>query len=690
MVRTYVKKKTYPEVEEEDMKKAMQLVLEEKLSVRQAAEVCGVKHTTLFYRMKKIKIEPSDLDNPRPTQLKFSVPIKKFASKYSSNQVFSEVEENLLEEYLIKSSSMHYGLTYFHIRTLAYEYATHLGRCPKHWEEKKRAGVEWMKGYMKRHNKLSLRKPENTSLARTVNFNKENVEAFQNNLAQVYEKYKFTPDKIYNLDETGVMTVVQAPKVVAHKGAKQVGQISSGERGSLITMCAIISATGNTVPPVFIFPRARLHDTLMNGSVPGSIGLANSPSSGWMTNELFIDVLNHLIKHTNCTKDSPILLIMDNHETHCHLNAILLARENGIIILTIPPHCSHRLQPLDVCVLGPFKRHLATTQNDWLLSNPGKKIAIHDLPALAAVAYDLSFTRKNIISSFKECGIWPFSRSVFTDEDYIYSGPTTPHSQTDLSSPARPISTAVTAQLPTCSEPFQRNEAGPSCSGDQISPGPELVRPYPQALAVAATNAAKTARKKGKSRIWTSTPEKNRLEEELRKKEQEKLKKEERKKIREIKAKRKLEMTEEKKSKKLKKSRPSQRLKYDDSTDTDTEVKYMEGYDSPFSESEDESIAENEKISILLEKYYAIYYDLNWYLGRVLDFPDEGFTKIKFLKQGLGESYEWPKHDDIQTIQNKFIFYGPLKIIGNGPFLIDERCKRRIIVKYRSIKNKQI
>lgn len=83
---------------------------------------------------------------------------------------------------------MHHGLTYFHIRTLAYEYATHLRQCPKHWEEKKRAGVEWIKGYMKRHNKHSLRKPENTSLARTVNFSKENVEAFQNNLAQVYEK----------------------------------------------------------------------------------------------------------------------------------------------------------------------------------------------------------------------------------------------------------------------------------------------------------------------------------------------------------------------------------------------------------------------------------------------------------------------------------------------------------------------
>lgn len=43
--------------------------------------------------------------------------------------------------------------------------------------------------------------------------------------------------------------------------------------------------------------------------------------------------------------------------------------------------------------------------------------------------------------------------------------------------------------------------------------------------------------------------------------------------MREIKAKRKLEMMEEKKTKKLKKSWPLHRLKYDDSTDIDTEVK---------------------------------------------------------------------------------------------------------------------
>lgn len=47
-------------------------------------------------------------------------------------------------------------------------------------------------------------------------------------------------------------------------------------------------------------------------------------------------------------------------------------------------------------------------------------------------------------------------------------------------------------------------------------------------------------------------------------------------------------------------------------------------------------------------------------------FPDVVQTKIKFLKLGLGDAYNWPK-DDIQVVRNKFIFYRPIHLIGNEP-----------------------
>ena len=75
-----------------------------------------------------------------------------------------------------------------------------------------------------------------------------------------YNSWKFIAERVYNIDKTGVSTIVQSPNTVAQIGTKQVGQAVSGERGTMITECMINNSVGNTVPSVCIFPRARLHD----------------------------------------------------------------------------------------------------------------------------------------------------------------------------------------------------------------------------------------------------------------------------------------------------------------------------------------------------------------------------------------------------------------------------------------------
>ena len=42
--------------------------------------------------------------------------------------------------------------------------------------------------------------------------------------------------------------------------------------------------------------------------------------------------------------------ILDNHESHLSIPLIYYCRDNGVILLTLPPHCSHRLQSLDLSV----------------------------------------------------------------------------------------------------------------------------------------------------------------------------------------------------------------------------------------------------------------------------------------------------------------------------------------------------
>jgi hypothetical protein len=91
-------------------------------------------------------------------------------------------------------------------------------------------------------------------------FNKTNAMEFFDNYEHAFKSLKFTADRVYNIDETGESTVVQSPNIV-----DQIGTKHFGARGTMITVCMIINSVGNTVPPVFIFPRARLHDSLMLG-----------------------------------------------------------------------------------------------------------------------------------------------------------------------------------------------------------------------------------------------------------------------------------------------------------------------------------------------------------------------------------------------------------------------------------------
>ena len=52
----------------------------------------------------------------------------------------------------------------------------------------------------------------------------------------------------------------------------------------------------------------------------------------------------------------PILLIYDGHGSHETSELCHLAQDNNIILFCLPPHTTHKLQPLDVGVFGPFQR----------------------------------------------------------------------------------------------------------------------------------------------------------------------------------------------------------------------------------------------------------------------------------------------------------------------------------------------
>ena len=161
------------------------------------------------------------------------------------------------------------------------------------------------------------------------------------------EKYNFPPENIYNIDESGLSVVQKRPqKILATKGRKQVGALSSAERGQHLTVVCCMNAMGTFVPPAFIFPRKRMKNELMDNAPMGS--KAYCQLNGWMCSEIFVQWLEHFVHYTKASNENKVLLLLDGHSSHKSLEVLQYAKDNGVILFCFPAHCTHRLQPLDV------------------------------------------------------------------------------------------------------------------------------------------------------------------------------------------------------------------------------------------------------------------------------------------------------------------------------------------------------
>ncbi|KAF2887142.1 hypothetical protein ILUMI_19031 [Ignelater luminosus] len=341
-------------------------------------------------------------------------------------------------------------------------------------------------GFMKRHTDLSLRKPESTSLCRSMAFNKPVIYDFFNKYTSVLQKHKFNAEQIWNLDETGITTVMRSVKIVSAEGTKQVGQIASSERESAIRQN--------------IYLTDHQQDLLGN-------------KSRWMTSELFPEVLKHIVDHTYCSAVNKILLLVDNHESHISVEAIRYYKSNGITLLSFPPHTTHRLQPLDVGIYAPFKTHLATAFNDLMLAHPGQAITLRHIGNLSNKAYQNAFSIKSIKSAFKKTGLWPLDWLIFTESDFAASSvtdkPLDVDEQKPASTPEISYTELSTTQSKKLSEENHFNPDRPSTLGQDSNnsvnntrgPSLEELCPYPKA------DMSKKRTGKSKSTVYTDSPE---------------------------------------------------------------------------------------------------------------------------------------------------------------------------------------
>ena len=250
-------------------------------------------------------------------------------------------------------------------------------------------------------------------------FTKENVD----NFFDVYEvemaKIKFNPTRLFNVDETGI-TIVQhkTSQVIGRKGKRQVATLSSAERGHLITVVTCMSASGQHMPPKIIWPRKNMKKELMNGTPPGCTYSCHE--SGWIQTESFTEWFMEFIKWACPTEENPAILVLDGHYSHTrNLEVILEARKSFVSIVCLPPHCTHRMQPLDKSFMSPFKTYYAQSIEQWLKHNPGRRVTIYQIGEIFGQAFLKAATYQTAVNGFRATGLFPVNRNYFNEADFL-------------------------------------------------------------------------------------------------------------------------------------------------------------------------------------------------------------------------------------------------------------------------------
>lgn len=136
------------------------------------------------------------------------------------------------------------------------------------------------------------------------------------------------------------------------------------------------------------------------------------------------------------------------------------------MLLCLPAHCTHHLQPLDVAFFGPLRKHYNCALTQWLRQNPGRTVTIYQVSKLFSTAYEKAATIEIALSGFRATGISPLNPNIFPDHVFL------PSLATDVpdTTPGPVLINNQTLKSPSLDKSV--DEAGPSTSKDYIEAGP--------------------------------------------------------------------------------------------------------------------------------------------------------------------------------------------------------------------------
>jgi hypothetical protein len=226
----------------------------------------------------------------------------------------------------------------------------------------------------------------------------------------------------------------------AYKSGRVRQAAHDGNR-EFISLLACVSALGKAIPATLIYKGESndLQDTWVEDLEDSDDFFFGASSNGWSNDAFGLQWLTEVFDPA--TRETAgrgkRLLIVDGHSSHVNMAFINKCWDLRIVLLILPPHSTHRLQPLDVVLFGLLSTAYSNELNAFI--NKGLGIVTmkkrHFL-SLFRSAWRTSFTEDNIRHAFEKPGIWPYNPALVLS---VITRPITPHQAIGAPSTLSPV-----------------------------------------------------------------------------------------------------------------------------------------------------------------------------------------------------------------------------------------------------------
>ncbi|XP_078122569.1 uncharacterized protein LOC144528038 [Sander vitreus] len=376
---------------EEAMERALIEVKSGRCTVRRAAKEFGVPKSSLGDRVSG-RVTPGSRSGPA--------------------QLITSADEELLVEFSLYMSKHGFPLT----KQQLVSFASSIYKRQHRRVAFSKLGQTWWLNFRKRQEKnITIQSADNVVRGRTVSVRKEAVDQFFHLLSTVMEVHgiRDKPLQILNCNEVGFH--LGRKRVILPKSASLGCKPTPGSRDH-ISILACFSATGEDIPPFIIYSKAYPGGVCYKTQGPPN-ALYGWSDSGCINSDLFKKwFLKHFLLHT--PKERPLLLIFDGHKSPINLEVVEAARKEDVILLCLPPHCSHILQPLDAGLFVLLKQHFAALIGDGCATDTHYAVSKKEFSGVFKETYQVVKEEEGVRivkEGFRKCGIYPLNHFAINE-----------------------------------------------------------------------------------------------------------------------------------------------------------------------------------------------------------------------------------------------------------------------------------